>query len=253
MSEVEFQEEAREQSVFRQADYDDASPADLVLDIPKREGGTITLPLLQQARSNEEREDVQENTLMRVMPLAEILDNAPVNSGGVTVNTGLGVALLRPGYLYVFKGQTLWRELEVGPDGRMSDIDLARYRPDNLEQRTPTRRDSEGEWSSDVLIPAFLQGRAVMHDYRVAFSEVQWSWSRIHTLETDSAALNKRTTSIAPAYVAVQLGTSQEFVSFERGFPAQSLQSMPPLRTRDLGVELMLEQPVHFTPAFEQP
>lgn len=253
MSEVEFQEETREQSVFRQADYDDSSPADLVLEIPKREGGTITLPLLQQARSNEEREDVQENTLMRVMPLAEILDNAPVNSGGVTVNTGLGVALLRPGYLYVFKGQTLWRELEVGPDGRMSDIDLARYRPDNLEQSTSTRRDSEGEWSSDVLIPAFLQGRAVMHDYRVAFSEVQWSWSRIHTLETDSAALNKRTTSIAPAYVAVQLGTSQEFVSFERGFPAQAIQSMPPLRTRDLGVELMLEQPVHFTPAFEQP
>ncbi|MBH87215.1 MAG: hypothetical protein CL604_16920 [Alteromonadaceae bacterium] len=253
MSTVEFQDESRDQSILRQADYDESSPADLVLEIPKRKGGTIDLPLLQQARANEERDDVQENTLIRVMPLAEILDHAPVRSGGVTVNTGLGVALLRPGYLYVFKGQTLWRELEVQTDGRMSDIDLAAYRSDKEDQSAAIKRESEGEWSSDVLIPAFLQGRAVMHDYRVAFSEVQWSWSRIQTLESDSAALNKRTASLAPAYVAVQLDASQEFVSFERGYPAQSIQSMPPLRPRDLGVELMLEQPVHFTPSFERP
>lgn len=253
MSEVEFQEESREQSVFRQADYDDASPADLVMDIPKREGGTITLPLLQQARSNEEREDVQENTLMRVKPVAEICDDAPVKSGGVITYTGRGVALLRPGYLYVFQGNTLWRELEVRPDGRMSDIDLASSRPSQRDNTRSEKRPSEGEWSADLLVPAFLQGQAVMHSYRLAFSETQWSWSYIFALEADTARLNKRTIGIGPAYAAIQPGEAKNLLTFERGFPAQAIDSMPPLRLRDLGVELMLEQPLDFTPSFERP
>ena len=253
MSAVEFQDEKRDQSVFRQADYDDTSPADLVLEIPKRGGGTIRLTLLQGAQANEEREEVQENTLIRVLPLAEILDNAPVKSGGVTVNTGLGVALLRPGYLYVFRGQTLWRELEVRPDGCMSDIDIASYRAGKDKRDTPIQRESEGKWAGDLLIPAFLQGRAVIHDYRIAYSEVQWSWQRIQALEADSATLTKRTASLSPAYVATQLGSSQTCVSFDNGFPAESIESVRPLRKRDIGIELMLEQPVNFSPSFEQP
>ncbi|KEF32937.1 hypothetical protein D777_00499 [Marinobacter nitratireducens] len=253
MSEVEFQEEARDQSVFRHADYDEASPADLVLDIPKREGGTMTLPLLQLARSNEEREDVQENTLMRVKPVAELCNNAPVRSGGVVTYTGRGVALLRPGYVYVFQGNKLWRELEVRPDGQMSDIDLASSRPSEPDNAPSEKRKSEGEWSADLLIPAFLQGQGVMHSYRIAFSETQWSWRYIFALEDDTLRLNRRSAGIAPAYAAIQPGDSKSLLTFDRGFPAQTIDSVPPLRPRDLGVELMLEQPLDFTPSFEQP
>ena len=96
---VNFSDETRDRSVVRKAEYDDADPKDLVLTIPSRNGGQIKVPLLKQARSNIEREDYQENTLLRVKPLAEIESNLPVKSGGVTVYQGTGVALLRPGYL----------------------------------------------------------------------------------------------------------------------------------------------------------
>lgn len=253
MSAVEFQDETREQSLFKQADYDESTPADLVLEIPKRTGGLITLPLLQRARANEEREDVQENTLIRIKPLAELSHNNPVKSGGVTTYTGRSVALVRPGYLYIFQGQTLWRELQVSTDGSMSDVDLARYRNSTSSTRSSGLRESEGEWTAAVVVPVLLQGRAVMHEYRIAYSEVQWSESRIQALEADTAALNRRTASIAPAYVAVQPDTPQDAVTFERGFPAQAIGTTPPLRQRDLGIELMLENSHQFTPNFEQP
>ena len=253
MPTVQFQDEAREQSVFKQADYDESVPVDLVLEVPKRTGGVITVPLLKTARANKEREDVQDNTLMRIKPVAELCDDAPVASGGLVTYTGRGVALLRPGYLYVFRGNTLWRELEIAADGRMSDIDLASYRSAADAGNAGAVRASEGVWSGDLLIPAFLQGQGVMHNYRIAYSEVQWSWARIRYLETHSSALNKRTSSVGPAYAAVQPDTPQDSLTFARGFPAQRVSSMPPLRKRDLGIELMLEQPADFTPDFETP
>src|SRR5690554_8105208 len=121
---VVFSDETRDRSVLRKAEYDDTNPKDLVLPIPTRDGGQIKVPLLKRARSNIEREDYQENTLLRVKPLAEVESNLPVKSGGVTVYQGKGVALLRPGYLYVFRNDRLWRELEIGEDSRFSDIDL---------------------------------------------------------------------------------------------------------------------------------
>ena len=59
---VDFLDESLDRSILRRADYDDTDPKDLVLTIPKRDGGKISVPLLKHARSNIEREDYQENT-----------------------------------------------------------------------------------------------------------------------------------------------------------------------------------------------
>lgn len=247
---VTFSDESREKSVRRRAEYDDSRPADLVLRVPKRNEGSIVLPLLQNARSNVEREDYQENTLMRVLPVAEVASNLPVVTGGVTVNTGKGVALLRPGYLYIFRGQQLWRELEIDASGRLSDVDVARFREaaastaDGLPDR-----ESEGQWLSDLLLPVFLQGRAVMHDFRIAYSEVQWSWGYIQQLEEDSRALETRTAGVGHAWAA----TSVDSLTFEGGFGASGIEQVAELRPRDLGVELMLHSPADFTPEFTVP
>src|SRR5690554_6365485 len=108
---MDFSDESLDSSIVRRADYDDTDPKDLVLTIPEWDGGKISVPLLKHARSNTERDDYQENTLLRVKPLPEIASNLPVNSGGVTVSQGKGVAMLRPGYLYIFPKGRPWREL----------------------------------------------------------------------------------------------------------------------------------------------
>ncbi|MEC7727794.1 MAG: hypothetical protein VX555_03910 [Pseudomonadota bacterium] len=248
---VNFSDETRDRSVVRKAEYDDADPKDLVLTIPSRNGGKIKVPLLKQARSNIEREDYQENTLLRVKPLAEIESNLPVKSGGVTVYQGKGVALLRPGYLYLFRNDRLWRELEIGEDSRFSDIDLEAIRPDLEDPDSELRiaRPASGEWLDDVLVPVFLQGQAVMHDFRMAYSEVQWDWSYIEHLEENEPARNVRTTGVGPAWAVA----SVDSLSFETGFLASRVEDVPELRRRDLGIELMMENPSDFVLSFERP
>lgn len=249
---VAFTDEPLERSVRRRAEYDESNPRDLVLSVAKRNGGTITIPLLSNAHSNIEREDYQDNTMLRIKPLATVRSDLPVSSGfGAPVYQGKGVALLRPGYLYVFRGDILWRELEVDTFGRVSDIDLGAFRAgsEGAGATTGSQRPAEGEWLNDVLVPVFMQGRAVMHETRMAYSEVQWDWQYIQRLEADSRAREARTTGVGHAWAV----TSVDSLSFEGGFPASRIEDVVELRARDLGVELILESPSDFVPGFERP
>lgn len=249
---VDFSDESLDRSILRRADYDDTDPKDLVLTIPKRDGGKISVPLLKHARSNIEREDYQENTLLRIKPLAEIADNLPVQQGrGAPIYQGKGVALLRPGFLYIFCKDKLWRELEINQNSQFSDVDLQEARAEVNDPQSDLRmvRPSAGQWLDDVLVPVFLQGQAVMHDFRMAYSEVQWDWSYIQKLEENDAVRNARTTGVGHAWAA----TSVDSLSFETGFPASRVENAPELRHRDLGIELMIEDPSDFVLSFEGP
>ncbi|MBY5963831.1 toxin VasX [Marinobacter nauticus] len=249
---VDFSDESLDRSILRRADYDETDPKDLVLTIPKRDGGKISVPLLKHARSNIEREDYQENTLLRIKPLAEIADNLPVQQGrGAPIYQGKGVALLRPGFLYIFCKDKLWRELEINQNSQFSDVDLQEARAEVNDPQSDLRmvRPSAGQWLDDVLVPVFLQGQAVMHDFRMAYSEVQWDWSYIQKLEENDAVRNARTTGVGHAWAA----TSVDSLSFETGFPASRVENAPELRHRDLGIELMIEDPSDFVLSFEGP
>ena len=247
---VDFSDESLDRSILRRADYDDTDPKDLVLTIPKRDGGKISVPLLKHARSNIERDDYQENTLLRVKPLAEIASNLPVNSGGVTVYQGKGVAMLRPGYLYIFRKDRLWRELEIDEQSRFSDVDLEAVRAEVMDPGSGLRviRPSSGDWLDDLLIPVFLQGQAVMHDFRMAYSEVQWDWSYIEQLEQDELARDARTKGVGLAWATAGVAG----LSFSGGFLASRVEDVEELRERDLGIELMLENPSDFGMGFER-
>lgn len=249
---VDFSDESRDRSILRTADYDDTDPADLVLTVPKRDGGTISIPLLKHARSNIEREDYQDNTLVRIKPLAEIASNLPVRRGSnAPVYQGKGVALLRPGFLYIFREDKLWRELEISQNSQFSDIDLQAVRAEVGDPESDLRmiRPSAGQWLDDVLVPVFLQGQAVMHDFRMAYSEIQWDWAYIQKLEESAATRNARTTGVGHAWAV----TSVDTLSFETGFPASRVEDVPELRHRDLGIELMIENPCDFVLSFEGP
>lgn len=249
---VDFADESRDRSILRRADYDDTDPKDLVLTVPKRDGGKIAIPLLKHARSNIERKDYQDNTLVRIKPLAEIASNLPVRRGSnAPVYQGKGVALLRPGFLYIFRKDKLWRELEISQNSQFSDIDLQAVRAEVGDPESGLRmvRPSAGQWLDDVLVPVFLQGQAVMHDFRMAYSEIQWDWAYIQKLEGSAATRNARTTGVGHAWAV----TSVDSLSFETGFPASRVEDVPELRHRDLGIELMIENPSDFVLSFERP
>ncbi|WP_338039586.1 toxin VasX [Marinobacter sediminum] len=248
---LSFNDETLGNAIRRRADYDDQNRGTMVLAVPRRAGGHIHLPLIEKARSNIEQDEHQENTLLRIKPLAELTNNLPVKSGGLTFHTGKGVALLRPGYLYVFRGKELWRELEVDAAGLMSDVDLSAVRQSSngAEQTGNRNRVSEGEWLSNILVPVLLQGRAVLSEIRVAFSEVQWDWAYIRRLEENATSRQARTTGIDHAWPAATL---DELV-FDKGYPASKITNVQGIRGRDLGIELMLEDPAEFLPDFEVP
>ena len=248
---LSFMDETLENSVRRRAEYDDRSPGGLVLTVPKRAGGHIHLTLLEHAQSNVGQDDHQENTLLRIKPLAELAENLPFKSGGLTFHTGRAVALLRPGYLYVFRGNELWRELEIDAHGLMSDVDLQSVRLAQAKSGKPGSvvRSSEGEWLSNLLVPVLLQGRAVINEVRVAYSEVQWDWRYISRLEQDAKARLTRTSGIEHAWPAA---TVDDLV-FEKGYPASNIANVNALRARDLGMELMLENPAVYQPDFATP
>ncbi|MGQ4877217.1 toxin VasX [Billgrantia sp. LNSP4103-1] len=250
----ELQDEEVALGVRRRTEYDDVEDGTLALVIPKREGsGEIEIPLVEHARTVFERTDgnLQDNTLLAVRPLAEIGRNRPVQRSGVTIHTGIATAMLRPGYLYVFFDNRLWRELEVGPDGKLSDVDLEHYREQAERGETPNERGSEGEWLDDILLPAMLQGQATLHRVRLAYSEIAWSWPYITWLEANPGRLEARTTSVGHAHAAIL--DMEGWLSMQTGFPAGRVAEQPVLRERDLGVELMLQAPESFTPDFTAP
>lgn len=237
--------EQLERTVRLRTQNDSGEQAGLVLSIPSREGGAFTVPVLDDWGTLEEKPEGElGNTLMSVCPVAEIHRNRPMRSGGVTIYGGRAVAMLRPGYLYVFRGQTLWREFEIGPQSLLSEVDLVTARNDKTAPRLPV-----GEPVTDFLVPVFLSNRFELTDCRIAYSEIQWSWSYIEQLEGSPADLEQRALAIAPAWAAA---TADE-LTFDSGFPASGIQSVPGLRPRDLGIELMLEDPARFTPAFQKP
>ncbi|MCS2608395.1 toxin VasX [Halomonas dongshanensis] len=249
-----LQDEDIELGVRRRVEYEDDEDGTLALVIPKREGGgEIEIPLIEHARSVVERTDghIQDNTLLAVRPLAEIGRNRPVQQHGVTTYTGIATAMLRPGYLYVFFDNQLWRELEVGPDGKLSDVDLAHYREQAEQGATPNERDSEGEWLDDILLPTMLQGQATLYRVRLAYSEIAWSWPYITWLEANPGRMEARTYAVTHAHAVIF--NMESWLSMQTGFPAESIADQPALRARDLGIELMLASPDAFTTEFTAP
>jgi hypothetical protein len=104
--------------------------------------------------------------------------------------------LLRKGYLYIFREKKLWREIEVFQDGTLLDIDLEEPRKEKLDERLSHAQKGE---TSEIWLP-FRYGattsssysRRAGDEFRIAFSEKQWSWSYIEWLEDEDIKVNTR-------------------------------------------------------------
>lgn len=156
----------------------------LAMTIETEKGGLLRLPLLDNVQPTRLTGRTQSNLLFPVYPMASL----------PWVEGARGQALLRPGYLYVFWKGILWRELQTDENGKLRDIDLACWREQAKLINAPedrARLDDRPAVSvaMDTLwVPARFQGVAraewTIGDVELAWSEQQWSWDYIESLES---------------------------------------------------------------------
>jgi len=99
--------------------------------------------------------------------------------------------LCRAGFIYVFLGDRLWRELEVRVADEQTtyhDIDLNRYRMGDEIEEGP--RLATGQALEDIWLPSSWNDQQVSP--QLCFSEVQLSGPRLRRLEQDSGLRAQR-------------------------------------------------------------
>lgn len=172
----------------------------LTLQLERVGGGSIRLPLLDAPNASAKSARTQPNLLFPIFPVAQL----PHTAGEAQQ------ALLRPGFIYVFWKGILWRELQNKSSGKMHDVDLAYWREARKANNDINfdKRAAEGAELDTLWVPARFEQAAgakwTIGDIEIAWSEVQWSWEYIESLESGRNILDlpeyyKELTGI-PAY-----------------------------------------------------
>jgi hypothetical protein len=241
----------------------------LTLQLERVGGGSIRLPLLDAPNASAKSARTQPNLLFPIFPVAQL----PHTAGEAQQ------ALLRPGFIYVFWKGILWRELQNKSSGKMHDVDLAYWREARKANNDINfdKRAAEGAELDTLWVPARFEQAAgakwTIGDIEIAWSEVQWSWEYIESLESGRNILDlpeyyKELTGI-PAYGkglaepeikerrtdrCTNLSSLRTYDHRARfGESALSTQSwlpvsaLPPSRTRDPGRECQAADPFQVT------
>ncbi|MBF8221912.1 toxin VasX [Halomonas sp. 328] len=174
-------------SVLHQWCWQGYQRVDAQLHIASENGDPIRLPLLERLFKSPRKPRLQDNVIQPVLPMALWQ--------GLERNARHALPL-RPGYVYVFYGDKLWREIEASANaesGQMEfrDIDLAAHR-DGDERYRDDRRPAVGVALEEVWLPCRANERHIDGGVRLAYSEVQWSAARINYLLADSHAQRTR-------------------------------------------------------------
>lgn len=234
----ELKDQPIKQGTRKRAEYDNARRAKLALNIGRTDGGELRIPVEVDMRSNEEEENIQQNTFLAVMPMARLpgydrYDEAP--KGG----------LLRAGRLYVFRQGKLWRELESDGQGQFFEVDIAHWRKTANAGGKADERKPVGVLQYLILVPMLLKGRFVGDEFSMAYSEMPWTWEYIAWLEASPGRVKERCQNVAPAWAAAVVGPEQWKAT-------QTMPVIPITRiskgmcARELHLETLLEDPLLF-------
>src|SRR3990167_7067049 len=239
-----FNDQNIEQGVRKRTEYENARRARLVLNIGRKDGGKLQLPVLLDARTTEEEENIQQNTLLAVVPMARL-------PGYETHSEAPRGALPRPGRIYVFLQNKLWRELECDGKGQLSEVDVAHWRKVAEKGGKADQREAVGMTQYLILLPMILQGRDIANDIYMAYSEMPWAWEYIQWLEANSGRIKNRCQNVRPAWSAAVVDAKQ-------WKPTQVMPALPiatisqGLCARELHVETLLDDSTLFTPALKE-
>lgn len=273
----------------------------LGLQIDKTDGGKLYLPIADKIASNanyDEKNQHKYNQLIAFIPFS-IYDlpritsyftenfNQPDNpenlmpSGSPTNYSNTVYATARPGFLYIFYQNKLWREIYITQDATgkniYQDIDVegerengkfktdvgCGYKKNQPQQfvmdNTPIR-PAVGVELEEIWIPHKISGKKVT--VQMLFSEDQLSGERLNLIEqtltpTTSERLSdkaRHAANIASILVSVQ--THEEWFRYAKGTikasslnystPAFRMDYLPPTRGRNEKIEWRLFNPVTY-------
>ncbi|MCQ2994125.1 hypothetical protein NLO95_08350 [Pseudomonas syringae] len=155
----------------------------MMLEVESEYGPPILLPLPDVGITVRQL-DQQHNQIVPILPFVALPGIDSANDHGTPV-------LCRAGYIYVFLGNRLWRELEVQVTDEGTtyhDIDLDRFRIEG--GYADDARLATGKGLDDIWLPANWNNRRV--EAELCFSEVQLSHARLERLEQNPALRKQR-------------------------------------------------------------
>ncbi|MBA1185572.1 hypothetical protein [Stutzerimonas nitrititolerans] len=236
----ELKDQPIEQGVRKRTHYENTQRKRLALSIEREDGGELSLPIAVDMRSHEEEENIQQNTLLAIMPLARL-------PGHNAYNETPRAALPRAGRIYVFQGGKLWREVLCDGQGNMKDVDLAHWRRQAENGAPADDRQPVGKPQQVLLFPILVQGQSVADNYLMAYSEKPWTWEYIQWLEADQNRIRSRAQSVGFAWSAAVVGHGQWRPT--QAMPAVVISAQTEgYRARDFSIESLLGDPSLFTP-----
>ena len=237
----ELKDQPIDQGVRKRTQYQDSQRKRLALSIEREDGGELSLPIAVDMRSHDEEENIQQNTLLAVMPLARL-------PGHSAYNEAPKGALPRSGRIYVFQNGKLWREVLCDGQGNMKDVDLAYWRKQAENKAPADDRRSVGKQQQILLIPILVQGQSVANNYLMAYSEKPWTWEYIQWLEADQNRVKSRAQNVGFAWSAAVVGQGQWRPT--QAMPAVVISAQTEgYRPRDFSIESLLGDPSLFTPS----
>ncbi|OCX12197.1 hypothetical protein BBI09_20595 [Stutzerimonas xanthomarina] len=236
----ELKDQPIEQGVRKRTHYENTQRKRLALSIEREDGGELSLPIAVDMRSHEEEENIQQNTLLAIMPLARL-------PGHNAYNEAPRAALPRAGRIYVFQGGKLWREVLCDGQGNMKDVDLAHWRRQAENGAPADDRQPVGKPQQVLLFPILVQGQSVADNYLMAYSEKPWTWEYIQWLEADQNRIKSRAQNVGFAWSAAVVGQGQWRPT--QAMPAVVISAQTEgYRARDFSIESLLGDPSLFTP-----
>lgn len=232
--------ETLDNSVLNVWPWQNAGGRNVWLDIEAEEGADVRVPLFEGVSATKREVERQWNRILPLVPLTLIHDPEPEPE-----HTKEHVVPVRPGFIYVFRQGRLWRELEAQYTDQGSvefrDVRLADYRQGSRKVLTEDRRPAVGKAQTAIWTPVCEMNRSLLHEFEMAFSEVQWSAQRVAYLETSDSARKERCQPlIGPEPVAEVASQTQDV---ERSGRLISLRGLPEMRLREPYLEQNLPKP----------
>lgn len=210
------------------------------LDIEAGEGAPIRVSLFRDMATTPRQLKGQWNRIWPVVPLTLLGDFDP-EAGQPSDN----VVPVRPGFIYIFRNGSLWRELEASnaDSGALEfrDVRLSDYREPGSPGVNEDRRAVAGKALPSIWLPVCQMNRSIMAEFQLAFSEVQLSAERITYLELNDNARQQRCQTLDGPEPTVSPG----FVLPEQVGPGRlvPLAALPKMRLREPCLEQRLARP----------
>lgn len=193
----QLEHEVLDSSVLRVWPWAAAPQANVALEIAAEQGDPLRIPLYSLPDVTPRQFVRQKLILAPLVPLTLVEREEPI--AGVP---GQQMVSARAGYLYLFRNNQLWREIELSQDEagrlRFRDIPVNDYRDEGQQRLSADKRKPSSVPLEEIWVPVRYHTTSATYasDVRVAWSEVQWSAARIEFLEKDSEAFSERTQRI---------------------------------------------------------